>query len=90
MAKDVTISKAEYEYLLETVRKDGLTIAKLDAELARAKSAIKRLLILSSGLLACDFCEHEPGFCCGCEQDAAWNGKGGEQTEQVQEPKDNG
>lgn len=90
MAKEVTVSKAEYEYLLETVRKDGLTIAKLEAELARAKSAIKRLLVLSSGLLVCDFCEQEPGFCSGCEQDAVWNGKGGEETEQVQESQGNG
>lgn len=75
MAKEVTISQAEYEYLLETVRKDGLTIATLEAELARAKRAIRRLMILSGGLSACGLCECRPELCNGCEQDAAWNGK---------------
>lgn len=32
MAKTISISQAEYDYLLEIVASDGLTIAKLEEE----------------------------------------------------------
>ena len=73
--------------LVAAYAQDGLTIAKLEKELAQAKSAIKRLLVLSSNLLCCDFCECDPGFCNCCESDAFWNGKG---DDEVPEQKNDG
>lgn len=95
MAKCVKVTLAEYEYLLETVQNDNLTIAKLVAELTRAKEDIKRLLILG-GNAACEFCACKPAMCECCENDAKWRGwslRGAAnepRQEQVRQPESDG
>lgn len=74
MAKTVTISKSEYEYLKETNKTDGLTIAQLQAQLAQAKEDIKRLLIIGSSRKVCEFCKVPPAECEDCETCAEWRG----------------
>ena len=74
MAKTVTISKSEYEYLLESNKTDGLTIAQLQAQLAQAKADIQRLLILGRNYQSCEFCARNPMTCEGCENAAEWRG----------------
>ena len=43
MAKTVTISQAEYEYMQTVIAHDGMIIAKLEVELAQAKEHIHKL-----------------------------------------------
>ena len=77
MGKHITVSKAEHEYMLETIAQDGLTIAKLEAELAQAKEDIKRLLVLGSDWNTCQFCKNNSLLCdCAsdCENEAEWRG----------------
>ena len=74
MAKMVTISKAEHEYMLEMIAHDGMTIAKLEAELAQAKEDIKRLLIIANKINACEMCKCNPAKCERCENEAEWRG----------------
>ena len=79
MAKTVTISQAEYEYMKTVIAHDGMTIARLEVELAQAKEDIKRLLRLCDARAACKYCKNDPGYgecekleCCeGC---AEWRG----------------
>lgn len=42
MAKTINISQAEYDYLLEIVASDGLTIAKLEEENRRLKQQLAK------------------------------------------------
>ena len=74
MAKTVTISKSEYEYLLESNKTDGLTIAQLQAQLAQATEDIQRLLILCRNYQACEICACDPIVCENCETCAKWRG----------------
>lgn len=74
MAKTVTISQAEYEYMKTVIGHDGMTIARLEVELAQAKETIKRLLVISNNQLACAHCKQWPGMCDCCENDAEWRG----------------
>ena len=76
MGKHITVSKAEHEYMLETIAQDGMTIAKLEAELAQAKEDIKRMLIVSQTRMTCGFCKklNEGVECDECELDAEWRG----------------
>ena len=74
MAKMIQVSKAEHEMLVAAYAQDGLTIAKLEAELKQAKEDIKRLLVISMDQMACEFCKCKPWECDGCEQNAEWRG----------------
>ena len=76
MAKNVTISQAEYEYMKTVIGHDGMTIARLEVELAQAKEDIKRLLIIGKTPLICEFCKkvHDGVECGECELDAEWRG----------------
>lgn len=74
MAKHITVSKAEHEYMLEMIANDGLTIAKLEAELAQAKEDIRRLLIIGTSRNVCQFCKITPADCEDCETCAEWRG----------------
>jgi hypothetical protein len=75
MAKMITVSKAEHEMLVAAYAQDGMTIAKLEAELKQAKEDIKRLLEVGTGHLVCDFCKCKPESCGGdCELNAEWRG----------------
>ena len=40
MAKTVTISAAEYEYMQTVIAHDGMIIAKLESEIARLKKEL--------------------------------------------------
>jgi hypothetical protein len=73
MAKTVTISQAEYEYMKTVIAHDGMTIARYEVELAQAKEDIKRLLVLG-GNSACEFCKKKPPMCYCCEMEAEWRG----------------
>lgn len=42
MAKTISISQAEYDYLLEIVASDGLTIAKLEEENRQLKQQLAK------------------------------------------------
>lgn len=76
MAKNITISQAEYEYMKTVIAHDGMTIARLEAELAQAKEDIKRMLIVSNTRMTCEFCKMVscPAGCEDCEYDAEWRG----------------
>lgn len=76
MAKHITVSKAEHEYMIETIAQDGMIIARLEAELAQAKEDIKRMLIVSQTRQTCEFCKmiRCPAGCEECELDAEWRG----------------
>lgn len=74
MAKTVTISQAEYEYMKTVIAQDGMIIARFEVELAQAKEDIKRLLILGRNYQACEFCAHDPMDCEDCETCAEWRG----------------
>lgn len=75
MAKTVTISLAEHEYMTNVIAHDGMTIARLEAELAQAEEDIKRLLVVGNSRLVCEFCKHKPDICGGdCEIAAGWRG----------------
>ena len=77
MAKTVTISKAEYEYMQTVIAQDGMTLARLEVELAQAKRDIRRLLTVANSTLACKYCSHDPETCGGvCEITADWRGYG--------------
>ena len=73
MAKHVTISQAEYEYMQTVIQHDGMIIARMEVELAQAKEDIKRLLVLG-GNSACEFCKGKPPMCDCCENEAEWRG----------------
>ncbi len=80
MAKTVTISLAEHEYMTNVIAHDGMTIARLEAELTKAKMAIRRLLTVANSNLACELCSHNPETCGGvCELTADWNGRSGDE-----------
>lgn len=74
MAKTVTISQAEYEYMKTVIAHDGMTIARFEVELAQAKEDIKRLLVISNNQRSCGYCNKYPGMCDLCENDAEWRG----------------
>lgn len=74
MAKTVTISQAEYEYMKTVIAHDGMTIARFEVELAQAKEDIKRLLIVGSSRKVCEFCKIPPAECKDCETCAEWRG----------------
>ena len=76
MAKTVTISQAEYEYMQTVIAHDGMTIARLEVELAQAKEDIKRMLIVSNTRKTCEYCKKHycPAGCEECELDAEWRG----------------
>lgn len=74
MAKMITVSKAEHEMLIAAYAQDGLTIAKLEAELKQAKEDIKRLLIVANNINACEICKCNPAKCERCENEAEWRG----------------
>lgn len=74
MAKTVTISQAEYEYMKTVIAHDGMTIARFEVELAQAKEDIKRLLVIANNPLACDMCGTDPKWCDCCELCAKWRG----------------
>ena len=40
MAKTVTISKAEYEYMQTVIAHDGMIIAKMEAEIAKLRKEL--------------------------------------------------
>ena len=77
MAKMIEVSKAEHEMLVAAYAQDGLTIAKLEAELKQAKEDIKRMLIVSRTRMTCEFCKklHTGEECEECENDAEWRGR---------------
>lgn len=70
----ITVSKAEHEMLVAAYAQDGLTIAKLEAELKQAKEDIKRLLVIGSNRQVCEFCKINPAYCENCEKQAEWRG----------------
>lgn len=74
MAKTVTISQAEYEYMQTVIAHDGMTIARLEVELAQAKEDIRSMLIVSTNRGTCEFCKNWPDGCDYCETDAEWRG----------------
>ena len=74
MAKMIEVSKAEHEMLVAAYAQDGLTIAKLEAELKQAKEDIKRLLVIGSSRQVCEFCKIPPAECEDCESCAEWRG----------------
>lgn len=74
MAKTVTISLAEHEYMTNVIAHDGMTIARLEAELAQAKEDIKRLLVIGTSRQVCEFCKIPPAECEDCETCAEWRG----------------
>ena len=76
MAKMIQVSKAEHEMLVAAYAQDGLTIAKLEAELKQAKEDIKRLLVISQTRQTCEYCKKHfcPAGCEDCEIDAEWRG----------------
>lgn len=74
MAKMITVSKAEHEMLIAAYAQDGLTIAKLEAELKQAKEDIRRLLVTTNAHEVCEMCKCNPALCDNCEQQAEWRG----------------
>lgn len=74
MAKTVTISQAEYEYMKTVIGHDGMTIARLEVELAQAKEDIKRLLVTTNAHEVCEMCKFDPSLCSNCESQAEWRG----------------
>ena len=74
MAKTVTISLAEHEYMTNVIAHDGMTIARLEAELAQAKEDIKQMLFTSDSVRLCDFCKQNYATCRDCELQAEWRG----------------
>lgn len=74
MAKTVTVSKAEYEYLQETIKNDGLTIAQLQTQLEQAKEDIRNLLVSDGSYRSCEYCKMDQTKCACCETDAEWRG----------------
>lgn len=76
MAKTVTISQAEYEYMKTVIAHDGMTLARYEVELAQAKEDIKRLLIVGTTRKVCEFCKmnYQHGDCSECEDCAEWRG----------------
>lgn len=76
MAKTVTISQAEYEYMKTVIAHDGMTIARLEVELAHAKEDIRRVLIVSPTGWTCAFCKafSRDKECENCELEAEWRG----------------
>lgn len=74
MAKTVTISQAEYEYMKTVIAHDGMTIARFEVELAQAREDIRSLLISHSSQHVCKYCACDPAKCTDCEQEAVWRG----------------
>lgn len=74
MAKTVTISQAEYEYMKTVIAHDGMIIARYEVELAQAKEDIRQLLVISTNHKVCDFCKRDPVECQNCEECAEWHG----------------
>ena len=76
MAKTVTISQAEYEYMKTVIAHDGMTLARYEVELAQAKEDIKRLLIVGTTRKVCEFCKmhYQHVDCSECEENAEWRG----------------
>ncbi len=74
MMKMIKVSKAEHEMLVAAYSQDGLTIAKLEAELKQAKEDIRQMLILSKDAGMCEFCKHDYAACHNCELNAEWRG----------------
>lgn len=76
MAKTVEVSQAEYEYMQTVIAHDGMTIARLEVELAQAKEDIKRMLIVSNTSQTCEYCKKHycPAGCEECELEAEWRG----------------
>jgi len=74
MAKTVTISQAEYEYMKTVIAHDGMTIARFEVELAQAKEDIRSLLISHSSQNVCQYCACDPASCTECELEATWRG----------------
>ena len=74
MAKTVTISQAEYEYMQTVIAHDGMILAKLEAELAQANEDIRALLIQHTSQNVCEYCVCEPDSCHDCELEAQWRG----------------
>lgn len=74
MAKMIEVSKAEHEMLVAAYSQDGLTIAKLEAELAQAKEDIRQMLNAEFIDDLCKFCRGHAKGCCDCKKDAEWRG----------------
>ncbi len=74
MAKTVTISQAEYEYMKTVIAHDGMTIARFEVELAQAKEDIRSLLISHQSQHVCKYCACDPASCTECELEAQWRG----------------
>ena len=74
MAKTVTISQAEYEYMKTVIGHDGMTIARLEVELAQAKEDIRMLLVSHHNQSGCRYCKCDPAMCNDCEMEAEWRG----------------
>lgn len=74
MGKMIEVSKAEHEMLVAAYAQDGLEIARLQRELARAKEDIRQMLILSDDFRMCGFCKHDYAVCHNCELNAEWRG----------------
>lgn len=74
MAKTVTISQAEYEYMKTVIAHDGMTLARYEVELAQAKEDIRALLISGTSQNVCKYCACDPASCVDCEQEAQWRG----------------
>ena len=74
MAKTVTISQAEYEYMKTVIAHDGMTIARFEVELAQAKEDIRDLLVSYHSQHVCKYCACDPASCVDCEQEAQWRG----------------
>ena len=53
MAKHVTITLAEYEYMQTVIQQDGMIMARFEVELAQAREDIRRLLLIASNQGAC-------------------------------------
>lgn len=74
MAKHITVTQAEYEYMKTVIQQDGMIMARFEVELAQAKEDIKRLLLIASNQGACEYCKCNPAKCNGCEECAEWRG----------------
>lgn len=74
MAKTVTVSQAEYEYMKTVISYDGMTIAKMEVELAQAKEDIRMLLVSNHNQSSCQYCKCDPAMCNDCETEAEWRG----------------
>lgn len=74
MAKTVTISQAEYEYMKTVIVHDGMTLARYEVELAQAKEDIRMLLVSHHNQSSCRYCKCDPAMCNDCEMEAEWRG----------------